>query len=229
MAIQPGRASGRCLADRWRRPPPVCASRAGNARHRGRSGLRPADRPRGRPDAGASGAGDACRPRSPMVQIRHRLRGARNAGPPVLLRPCHCRRRRRDGGGGCHRRPALRQKSACHRQAPLALLCRRADRRGGARRLGTLCVLDRVARPRPPPNCSTSSNRWPRWRRACFRSRTAARAGALARAALGREEKRRAVAVEAAGLASWVWDVRSGIVECDAALPVLFNLPPSRG
>jgi GAF domain-containing protein len=51
--------------------------------------------------------------------------------------------------------------------------------------------------------------------------------GDLAAAALTRVEKRHELALEAATIASWIWDVRSGMVECDALLPEFFNLPPA--
>lgn len=46
-----------------------------------------------------------------------------------------------------------------------------------------------------------------------------------AETALVHAETRRAIALEAAALASWVWNPRSGSVECDTLLPQLFNLP----
>jgi two-component sensor histidine kinase len=94
-------------------------------------------------------------------------------------------------------------------------------------RLGTICVLDRVARPRPSPELLAQLKSLAALAATLFTLKDGERAGALARAALVREEKRRAIAVEAGGLASWVWDVRSGIIECDAALPVQFDLPPT--
>ena len=57
--------------------------------------------------------------------------------------------------------------------------------------------------------------------------RDRSRAGARAEAALVHAETRRALALEAAALASWVWNPRSGVIECDALLPQLFNLPPA--
>lgn len=51
------------------------------------------------------------------------------------------------------------------------------------------------------------------------------RRGEIFREALIREEKRHALALEAASIASWVWDVRTGMLECDPLLPKLFNLP----
>ncbi|WP_343070083.1 sensor histidine kinase [Aminobacter carboxidus] len=57
--------------------------------------------------------------------------------------------------------------------------------------------------------------------------RDRSQAGARAEAALVHAETRRAIALEAAALASWVWDPRTGVVECDTLLPELFNMPPA--
>ena len=97
---------------------------------------------------------------------------------------------------------------------------------GGAK-LGTLCVLDRVARPRPSDELLDQLKSLAALAASLFSLKDGSRTGALARAALVRQDKRRAVALEAAELASWVWDVRSDVIECDALLPVLFNLPHS--
>lgn len=94
-------------------------------------------------------------------------------------------------------------------------------------RLGTLCVLDRVARRRPTDDALVNLKALAALAASFFALKDSTRAGDLARAALAREEKRRAIAVEAAGLASWVWDGASDIVECDALLTELFNLPPA--
>ncbi|MBZ9922729.1 histidine kinase, partial [Mesorhizobium sp. BR1-1-7] len=60
-----------------------------------------------------------------------------------------------------------------------------------------------------------------------FTLKDATRSGAIAEAALVREEKRRAIALDAASLASWAWDIRTDMIECDVLLPELFNLPRS--
>ncbi len=62
-----------------------------------------------------------------------------------------------------------------------------------------------------------------------FTLKDATRSGAIAEAALAREEKRRAIALDAASLASWAWDIRGDVIECDTLLPELFNLPRSNG
>lgn len=53
------------------------------------------------------------------------------------------------------------------------------------------------------------------------------RKGVAAAAALVRFEQRHKLALEAATIASWVWDVRSDMVDCDPLLPELFGLPPA--
>ncbi len=95
-------------------------------------------------------------------------------------------------------------------------------------RIGTLCVLDREARPTPTQEQIGQLEMLAGLAGTMFSLKEGSRTGALARAALVREETRRSVALEAAGLASWVWDARSDIVECDALLPVLLGLPGSK-
>ena len=95
-------------------------------------------------------------------------------------------------------------------------------------RIGTLCVLDRQPRARPTPDQIDQLELLAGLAGTMFSLKDGSRTGALARAALVREETRRSVALEAAGLASWVWDARSGIVECDALLPILLDLPGSK-
>lgn len=60
-----------------------------------------------------------------------------------------------------------------------------------------------------------------------FSLKHASRSGAIASLALAREEKRRGIALEAAGLASWVWDIRHHTIECDPLLPTLFGFEPA--
>ncbi|TIN54621.1 MAG: histidine kinase, partial [Mesorhizobium sp.] len=60
-----------------------------------------------------------------------------------------------------------------------------------------------------------------------FTLKDATRSGAIAEAALVREEKRRAIALDAASLASWAWDIRTDIIECDTLMSELFSLPRS--
>lgn len=94
-------------------------------------------------------------------------------------------------------------------------------------RIGTLCVLDRVPRPRPAPDRLKHLTDLAALASGLFALKDIKRAGVATRAALLREERRRAIAVKAADLASWVWDVNSDTVECDVTLPALYDLPPA--
>lgn len=93
--------------------------------------------------------------------------------------------------------------------------------------VGTLCVLDVEPREHPSPSQMDQLKALAALASSLFALKDATRAGALAEAALAREEKRRAVAVEAADLATWVWDVRSDMIECDVLLSDLLGLPRS--
>ncbi|MBE7184805.1 MAG: PAS domain-containing protein [Methylobacterium mesophilicum] len=94
-------------------------------------------------------------------------------------------------------------------------------------RIGT--VAGYAFEPRPGPDDASRE----RLRRlgllasSLFSLKHASRSGAIASLALAREEKRRGIALEAAGLASWVWDLRHHTIECDPLLPVLFGLAPA--
>ena len=86
-------------------------------------------------------------------------------------------------------------------------------------------MLDRKPRERPSPELLEQLENLAALAGSLFELKDGSRTGDLARAALVREEARRSVALEAAGLASWVWDANSDIVECDDLLPILLNLP----
>src|ERR1700754_623023 len=94
-------------------------------------------------------------------------------------------------------------------------------------RIGTLCVLDREPRAFPPADRLAQLRTLADLAASLFTLKDANRNGAIAKAELAREEKRRAIALDAASLASWVWDVRTDIIDCDALMAELFNLPPS--
>ncbi len=94
-------------------------------------------------------------------------------------------------------------------------------------RIGTLCVLDREPKPFPPADRLAQLETLADLAASLFTLKDANRNGAIAKAELAREEKRRAIALDAASLASWAWDIRTDMIECDALLAELFNLPPS--
>lgn len=92
-------------------------------------------------------------------------------------------------------------------------------------RIGTLCVIDTKPGARPEAARLDQLRALASLASSLFSLKEGHRAGMLARAALEREEKRRVIAVEAASLASWAWDVRSDTIECDALFAELLNLP----
>ncbi|MER8574903.1 GAF domain-containing protein [Mesorhizobium sp. M1338] len=93
--------------------------------------------------------------------------------------------------------------------------------------IGTLCVLDRKPHAFPSRAELDQLKALAGLAASLFTLKDATRSGAIAEAALAREEKRRAIALDAASLASWAWDIRTDIIECDALLSELFNLPRS--
>jgi two-component sensor histidine kinase len=95
------------------------------------------------------------------------------------------------------------------------------------RTIGTLLVLDGGERPAPDLNRLEQLQDVAALAASLIVLRDRSQAGARAEAALVHAETRRAIALEAAALASWVWDPRTGIVECDRLLPELFNMPPA--
>ena len=94
--------------------------------------------------------------------------------------------------------------------------------------IGSLCVIDSNPHREPPsPGQLDQMRLLAGLAASLFSLKAGTRAGQKAQLALAREQRRRAIAVEAAALASWVWDARNGMVECDELLPRLLGLPPS--
>ncbi|RUZ55839.1 GAF domain-containing protein, partial [Mesorhizobium sp. M7A.F.Ca.US.007.01.1.1] len=94
-------------------------------------------------------------------------------------------------------------------------------------RIGTLCVLDREPHGFPSRAELDQLKALAGLAASLFTLKDATRSGAIAEAALAREEKRRAIALDAASLASWAWDIRTDVIECDTLMSELFNLPRS--
>ena len=94
-------------------------------------------------------------------------------------------------------------------------------------RIGVLCVLDREPRSGGSSEREDALVELAGLASSLFVLKDGMRSGDLTRQALAREEKRRAIALEAASLSSWIWDVQSGRVECDESLPVMFGMPPA--
>ncbi|RWE68511.1 MAG: GAF domain-containing protein [Mesorhizobium sp.] len=94
-------------------------------------------------------------------------------------------------------------------------------------RIGTLCVLDRKPRAAPSAAQLEQLTALASLAASLFALKDATRNGASIAAALAREEKRRGIALDAAALASWAWDIHTDMIECDVRLSELFGLPRS--
>ncbi|TJW82034.1 MAG: GAF domain-containing protein, partial [Mesorhizobium sp.] len=94
-------------------------------------------------------------------------------------------------------------------------------------RIGTLCVFDRKPRASPTAAQLEQLTALAGLAASLFALKDATRNAASAAAALAREEKRRGIALDAASLASWAWDIHTDMIECDARLSELFGLPRS--
>lgn len=94
-------------------------------------------------------------------------------------------------------------------------------------RIGTLCVLDRKPRASPSAAQLEQLTALASLAASLFALKDATRNGASIAAALAREEKRRGIALDAASLASWAWDIHTDMIECDVRLSELFGLPRS--
>ncbi|HEV7417405.1 MAG TPA: GAF domain-containing protein, partial [Tianweitania sediminis] len=92
-------------------------------------------------------------------------------------------------------------------------------------KIGTLCVIDTIPRPRPTDVQLKQLQQLAGLAATLFKLKDSANRGDKARAALVREEKRHTLALEAANIASWVWDLRTGMIECDELMPRFFGLP----
>jgi two-component sensor histidine kinase len=94
-------------------------------------------------------------------------------------------------------------------------------------KVGTLCVLDSKPRQQPTAEQLAQLKSLAGLASSLLQLKDSARRGDAARTALIREKKRHTLALEAASIASWVWDLRTNILDCDELLPQMFGLPVS--
>jgi PAS domain S-box-containing protein len=94
--------------------------------------------------------------------------------------------------------------------------------------IGTLCVFDIKPRHDLAPDLVAQLQRLSRVASSLFKLKHEARQRALKEAALSREERRHSMALDAANVGSWLWDVRSGNVSCNASMARMFGMPPTR-
>lgn len=91
-------------------------------------------------------------------------------------------------------------------------------------KVGSLCVLD--IKPREPEAVQLAQlASMAALVSSLLHLKDSARRGDIARTALIREKKRHTLALEAASIASWVWDLRTNVIECDDLLPQMLGLP----
>lgn len=93
--------------------------------------------------------------------------------------------------------------------------------------VGTICVIDTQPRARPDDDQLARLHKLGQLASSMLQLKDSERRGEVARLALAREELRHTLALDAATIASWVWDLRTNTIECDDLLPRLFGLPQS--
>ena len=93
--------------------------------------------------------------------------------------------------------------------------------------VGTICVFDVKPRHDVTPQFLAQLHRLSRLASSLFKLKHEARQRALKEAALSREEQRHAMALDAANVGSWLWDVRSGSVSCNPAMLRMFGMKPA--
>ncbi|WEZ82821.1 GAF domain-containing protein [Rhizobium sp. 32-5/1] len=91
--------------------------------------------------------------------------------------------------------------------------------------IGTVCVFDIVARPQTDPKLVEQLHRLSALASSLFKLKDEARKRALKEVALSRDSRRHAMALDAANVGSWLWDIRTGNVSGNGAMLRLFDLP----
>ncbi|MFB2550108.1 sensor histidine kinase [Ensifer soli] len=94
--------------------------------------------------------------------------------------------------------------------------------------VGTICVFDLSPRAAVEEVLMQQLRDLARLAASLLEYKDEARRRAIAEQALARDERRHALALEAANVGSWRWDVRSGIVSGNEAMMRMFNLPAGR-
>ncbi len=98
----------------------------------------------------------------------------------------------------------------------------------GGQAVGTVCVLDRAPRAEVAVKQLDALQRIADSAAALLKLKDEARRRALKEAALSREEQRLAMALDAANVGSWLWDIRAGTVAGNGAMMRMFGLPAER-
>ncbi|ASY57498.1 sensor histidine kinase [Sinorhizobium sp. CCBAU 05631] len=98
----------------------------------------------------------------------------------------------------------------------------------GGQAVGTVCVLDGTPRAEIAAKQLDALQEIADAAASLLKLKDEARRRALKEAALSREEQRLAMALDAANVGSWLWDIRSGTVAGNGAMMRMFGLPPER-
>ncbi|WEX76680.1 PAS domain-containing protein [Sinorhizobium numidicum] len=94
--------------------------------------------------------------------------------------------------------------------------------------VGTVCVFDVAPRREVAPKQVEELRRIAGIAASLLKLKEEARRRALKEAALSREEQRLAMALDAANVGSWLWDIRAGTVAGNGAMMRMFGLPAER-
>ncbi|WP_426122154.1 sensor histidine kinase [Pararhizobium sp. PWRC1-1] len=94
--------------------------------------------------------------------------------------------------------------------------------------VGTICVFDVKPRHQMEPQLIVQLQRLSRVASSLFKLKHEAHQRALKEAALSREEQRHAMALDAANVGSWLWDIRSGNVSCNEPMLRMFGMKPGK-
>ena len=92
-------------------------------------------------------------------------------------------------------------------------------------RIGTVCVLDRVARSDVAPGLLPQLHDLADMAASLFALKDESRVRARTAAALMREEWRHALTLEAGKVGSWVWDIAGGELACNDMFRRMYDLP----
>lgn len=93
--------------------------------------------------------------------------------------------------------------------------------------VGTICVFDVKPRTDIAPELLVQLQRLSRMAATLFKLKHDARQRALKEAVLSRDERRHAMALDAANVGSWMWDIRTGMVSCNQAMLRMFGMQPA--
>lgn len=94
--------------------------------------------------------------------------------------------------------------------------------------IGTVCVFDVAPRKEVAPKLIDELRRLAGIAASLLKLKDEARQQALKEAALSREEQRLAMALDAANVGSWLWDIRAGTVAGNSAMMRMFGLRAER-